>query len=283
MSNITIKRAGELLRSIFEILWDKSDGLTAREVLSHIPHVTKLTEEELSPSPNTNTPRYEKIVRIATIPISQVGWLAKDEKGLWRITQDGYDACSRFTNVQDFYLEALRLYNERRRAIPENVMTLEIAQEAAWAQIKKHLHNLSPNELQVMLAELLRVMEYYPSWMAPLEKHRGKINLIAYTDPLGVKGQRILAQIIHKGQAVTLEGIKSFASILGSNDFGMIVSLGGFTNEAIQELSLNTFQKITALDAVAFFNLWETYYDELSEETHLLLPLKAVYFLATSE
>jgi restriction system protein len=283
MSNITIKRAGELLRSIFEILWDKSDGLTAREVLSHIPHVTKLTEEELSPSPNTNTPRYEKIVRIATIPISQVGWLAKDEKGLWRITQDGYDACSRFTNVQDFYLEALRLYNERRRAIPENVMTLEIAQEAAWAQIKKHLYNLSPNELQVMLAELLRVMEYYPSWMAPLEKHRGKINLIAYTDPLGVKGQRILAQIIHKGQAVTLEGIKSFASILGSNDFGMIVSLGGFTNEAIQELSLNTFQKITALDSVAFFNLWETYYDELSEETHLLLPLKAVYFLATSE
>jgi restriction system protein len=283
MSNITIKRAGELLRSIFEILWDKSDGLTAREVLSHIPHVTKLTEEELSPSPGTNTPRYEKIVRIATIPITQVGWLAKDEKGLWRITQDGFDACSRFKNVQEFYLEALRLYNERRRAIPENVMTLEIAQEAAWAQIKKHLHNLSPNELQIMLAELLRVMEYYPSWMAPLEKHRGKINLIAYTDPLGVKGQRILAQIIHKGQAVTLEGIKSFASILGPNDFGMVVSLGGFTNEAKQELSLNTFQKITALDAVDFFNLWETYYDELSEETHLLLPLKAVYFLATSD
>ena len=283
MSNITIKRAGELLRSIFEILWDKSDGLTAREVLSRIPHVTKLTEDELKPSPNTNTPRYEKIVRIATIPITQVGWLAKDEKGLWRITQDGYDACSRFTNVQDFYQEALRLYNERRRAIPENMMTLEIAQEAAWAQIKKHLYNLSPNELQAMLAELLRAMEYYPSWMAPPEKHKGKINLIAYTDPIGVKGQRILAQIIHKGQAVTLEGIKSFASILGPNDFGMIISMGGFTNEATQELSLNNFQKITALDAVAFFNLWESYYNKLSEGSHRLLPLKAVNFLATNE
>ena len=283
MSNITIKRAGELLRSIFEILWNKPDGLTAREVLSRIPHITKLTEDEVKPSLNTNTPRYEKIVRIATIPIAQVGWLAKDEKGLWRITQDGYDACSRFANVQDFYQEALRLYNERRRAIPENVMTLEIAQEAAWAQIKKHLYNLSPNELQAMLAELLRVMEYYPSWMAPTEKHRGKISLIAYTDPIGVKGQRILAQIIHKGQAVTLEGIKSFASILGPNDFGMIVSIGGFTNEATQELSLNNFQKITALDAAAFFNLWEIYYNKLSEGYHRLLPLKAVNFLATSE
>ena len=283
MSSITIKRAGELLRSIFEILWAKPDGLTAREVLSRIPHVIKLNEDELRPSPNTSTPRYEKIVRIATIPIAQVGWLSKDKKGLWRITQDGYDACSRFANVQDFYQEALRLYDERRRAIPENVMTLEIAQEAAWTQIKKHLYNLNPNELQTMLAELLRAMEYYPSWMAPLEKQRGKINLIAYTDPIGVRGQRILAQIIHKGQAVTLEGIKSFASVLGPNDFGMIVSMGGFTNEATQELSLNNFQKITALDAVSFFNLWEMHYNKISEGYHHLLPLKAVNFLATNE
>ena len=283
MSNITIKRAGELLRSIFEILWDKSDGLTAREVLSRIPYVTKLTEDELKSSPGTLTPRYEKIIRIATIPITQAGWLAKDEKGLWHITQDGYDACNRFVNVQDFYQEALRLYDERRRAIPENMMTLEVAQEAAWAQIKKHLYNLSPNELQTMLAELLHVMEYYPSWMAPPEKQRGKINLIAYTDPIGVKGQRILAQIIQKGQAVTLEGIKSFASILGPNDFGMIISMGGFTNEATQELSLNNFQKITALDAAAFFNLWESHYNKLSEGSHRLLPLKAVNFLATNE
>jgi len=283
MSNITIKRAGELLRGIFEILWDNPDGLTAREVLSRIPQVVKLTEEEISLSTGTNMPRYEKIVRIATIPITQVGWLAKNEKGLWYITNDGYEVCSGFSNVQDFYQEALRQSYERRRSIPENVMTLEVAQEAAWVQIKKHLFNLSLSELQTMLAELLRVMDYYPSWMAPSEKHRGKINLIAYTDPIGVKGQRILVQIIHKGQAVTQEGIKSFASILSTNDFGMIVSMGGFTNEAAQELSLVALQKISALDAVSFFNLWETYYGELSEDARRLLPLKAVNFLATRE
>jgi restriction system protein len=283
MSNITIKRAGELLRGIFEILWDNPDGLTAREVLSRIPQVVKLTEEEISLSTGTNMPRYEKIVRIATIPITQVGWLAKNEKGLWYITNDGYEVCGGFSNVQDFYQEALRQSYERRRSIPENVMTLEVAQEAAWVQIKKHLFNLSLSELQTMLAELLRVMDYYPSWMAPSEKHRGKINLIAYTDPIGVKGQRILVQIIHKGQAVTQEGIKSFASILSTNDFGMIVSMGGFTNEAAQELSLVALQKISALDAVSFFNLWETYYGELSEDARRLLPLKAVNFLATSE
>jgi restriction system protein len=283
MSNISVKRAGELLRGIFEILWDEPDGLTAREILSRVPHVTKLAEDELKPAPGTNAPRYEKAIRIATIPVVQVGWLEKDRKGHWRITQDGYNACNSFTSVHDFYQEALRLYNERRRAISENIITIEIAQEAAWVQIKKHLFNLSQNEIQAMFAELLRAMEYYPSWMAPPEKQRGKISLIAYTNPMGIKGERILGQIIHKGQAVTLEGIKSFASILGSNDFGVIVSTGGFTNEAIQELGLNDLQKITALDAATFFDLWERYYDKLSEETHRLLPLKAVKFLAAND
>jgi restriction system protein len=120
--------------------------------------------------------------------------------------------------------------------------------------------------------------------MAPSEKQRGKINLIAYTDPIGIKGKRIVAQIIHKGQPVTLEGIKSFAAILGPNDFGVIVSMGGFTNDAIQELNINNnFQRITAFDTASFFNLWEMYYDKLSEEIHRFLPIKPVYFLCPNE
>ena len=88
-------------------------------------------------------------------------------------------------------------------------------------------------------------------------------------------------QIKHKGQAITLEGVKSFVSMLNPNDYGMILSVAGFTNEAGQELG--NFQKLTALDAAAFFKLWETYYDQLDEDVRRLLPLKAVYFLALTE
>jgi restriction system protein len=281
MSNITIQKAGELARSIFEILWDKPEGLPARAVLTQVPRVARLTDEDLMPSGNVNVPRYEKVVRVATIPLTQVGWLKKSEKGLWHITQAGYDACERFVNVQDFYHEALRLYEERRRAVPENIMTLELAQESAWAQIQNHLNSLDLVEIQGMVVDLLRAMGYFPAWVAPPEKQRGKVSLVAHTDPIGAKGQRILVQVKHKGQSVTLEGIKSFQSILGSNDFGMIVSIGGFTNEALRELI--NFQKITALDAASFFDLWRTYYDELKQEARRLLPLKPVYFLVPIE
>mgnify|MGYP001447624412 CR=1 FL=1 len=283
MSSVTIKRVGELLRSVFEILWNKPDGLTAKEVLSLIPKTTPLTEDELKYSPTTNLARYERIVRLATIPLVHAGWLIKTEKGRWYITEDGYQACRRFINVQDFYKEAMRLYEDRRQAAPESIMVMELAQESAWAQIEKHFHQLHHTKLQSMLAELLRAMDYFPSWIAPPEKERGNIDLIAFVDPIGAKGQRIIAQVKHKGQAVTLEGVRSFLSTLGSNDFGMIFSTGGFTNEAMQELASGNFQRITALDTSAFFDLWKQYYNQINQDTRHLLPLKIIYFLSRAE
>jgi restriction system protein len=283
MSNLTIKRLGELLRSVFEILWDKPDGLTAKEVFSLIPITNQLTEDELRYSPSSNLPRYERIVRLATIPLDHAGWLIKTEKGRWYITEDGYQACRRFVNVQDFYKEAMRLYEERKQAAPESIMVMELAQEAAWLQIEKHLLQLNHAKLQTMLAELLLAMDYHPSWIAPPEKERGRIDLIAFVDPIGAKGQRIIAQIKHKGQAVTLEGIRSFLSTLGTNDFGVIFSTGGFTKEAMQALASGNFQKITALDTSAFFDLWKQYYNQLSQKAQHLLPLKTIYFLSRDQ
>ncbi|MDO8754388.1 MAG: restriction endonuclease [Anaerolineales bacterium] len=280
MSNITIQRAGELLRSVFEILWDKPDGLTARQILSLLPQVTRLTAYELEYSQVSGTPKYEKFVRITTIPLAHAGWLLKNEKGRWYITEAGYRACKQFTNVQEFYQEALRLYNEHKRIAPESIMALEIAQESAWAQIEKHLLRLKNTELQIMTSDLLRCMGYFPSWMAPPEKQRGHIDLIAFTDPLGVRGHRIVTQIIQKGQSVTLEGVKGFLPILGPRDFGMIISISGFTRDAAQELSTEHFEKVTALDANAFFELWKKYYAELSQETRYLMPVEAVHFLS---
>ena len=280
MSNVTIKRVGELLRCVFEILWNKPDGLSAKEVLSLIPRSIQLTEEELKYSSITNLPRYERIVRLASIPIVHAGWLIKTEQGRWYITEDGYQACRKFVNVQDFYKEAMRLHEDLRQSPPESIMIFELAQESSWTQIEKHFRQLHHTKLQAMLAELLRAMDYFPSWIAPPEKSRGHIDVIAFVDPIGAKGRRIIAQVKHKGQAITLEGVRSFSSTLGTNDYGIIFSTGGFTNEAMRAIASGVFDKITALDTGAFFDLWKQYYSQLSQEIRHLLPLKSIYFLS---
>jgi restriction system protein len=281
MVQITLHRVGELLRIVFELLWDKPDGLPAKDVFALIPELTQLTEYEIGFSSLSNTPRYERIVRLATVPLVRVGWLVKNNKGRWHITEDGRQACKKFTNAQELYKEALRLYEERRQVAPDIVMNAETAEEKAWEQIQKYLQEKKPPEFQSMIAALLRAMGYYVAWVAPAEKNRGHIDIVAHVDPIGARGPRILVQVKHKGQVLTMEGLKTFLSILGQNDFGLLVSTGGFTGDAKEELRTEAFHKVTALDLETFFDLWISHYDKLSQDARNLIPLKLIYFLSS--
>lgn len=72
-----MKRAGELLRSVFKILWNKPEGLTAKEVLSLIPKVVRLTEDELRYSPETNSLHYQEVRYM--LPLKSVHFLSSLE------------------------------------------------------------------------------------------------------------------------------------------------------------------------------------------------------------
>ena len=283
MVQITLHRVGELLRIVFELLWDKSDGLSAKDIFALIPELTQLTEYERGFSSLSNTPRYERIVRLATVPLVRVGWLVKSNKGRWHVTEEGRQACKNFTNAQELYKEALQLYEEYRQTTPDIVMNVEIAEEKAWEQIQKYLQEKTPLEFQSMVAALLRAMGYYVAWIAPAEKNRGHIDVVAHVDPIGVKGPRILVQVRHKGQVLTIAGLKTFLSVLGQNDFGLLVSTGGFTADAKEELRTEAFQKVTALDLETFFDLWIGHYNKLSQDARNLIPLKLIYFLSSLE
>jgi restriction system protein len=280
MSQITLQRVSELLRIVFELLWDKPDGLPAKDVFALIPDLTKLTEYELGFAPSTNTPRYERIIRLATIPLVKVGWLVKNNRGRWHVTEEGRQACRKFTNVQELYREALQLNEDHRQIIPDFVITVETAEEKAWEQIQKYLQEKNLPDIRTMIAALLQALEYYIAWVAPAEKNRGHIDIIARADPIGAKGSRILVQIKHKGQVLTVEGLKAFLSVLGQNDYGLLVSTSGFTEDAKAVLQTQAFQKVTALDLETFFDLWIDHYDKLSQDARNLIPLRLIYFLS---
>lgn len=279
MADITLSRIGELLRSVFELLWNKPDGLPAKEIIAFLPEITQLTEFERGYSPPTNIPRYERIIRLATIPLVKAGWLVKNNKGRWYITEEGRQACRRYPNAQELYKEAIRLFEERRQSAPAVIMTVEEAEEKAWEQIQRYLQEARRIEFQTLAADLLEAMGYHVAWTAPAEKERGQIDIVAYVDPIGAKGPRILVQVKHKGQAITMEGLNAFLSVLGANDYGLLISTGGFTTEVKEEIRIDAVQKTTLLDLESFFDLWVKHYGKLSQEAQNRFPLKIVYFL----
>jgi restriction system protein len=280
MADVTVTRVGELLRSVLELLWNKPEGIPAQEILSYIPQITQLTEYEKGYAPPTNIPRYERIVRLATIPMVQAGWLVKNNKGRWFITEEGRQACRRFRGPQDLYKEALDRLEIVKQGAPTYAMTVEEAEEKAWEQIQRYLQSTRRVAFQGMAADLMKAMGYHVAWIAPPEKDHGRIDLVAYTDPIGAKGPRILVQLQHKGQPVTMEGLKSFLSVMSDGDYGLLISTGGFTYEVSEARRKETFKKTTLLDLENFFDLWVRYYDQLSEEARTRFPLTKIYFLS---
>jgi restriction system protein len=279
MADVTLNRIGELLRSVLELLWSKPEGMPAREILAFLPEITPLTEYEQGYSPGVSTPRYERIVRLATIPLVRAGWLVKSNKGSWYITDEGRQACRKFPNARELYREALRLFEDAKQGAPGFAMVVEEAEEKAWEQIQKYLLGTTRTEFRTLVADLIRAMGYHVAWVAPPEKDHGQIDIVAQTDPIGVRGPRILVQVKHKGQPVTLEGLTAFLSLLGANDYGLFISSGGFTNEVVEETRIDPTQHTTLLDAGSFFDLWLEYYDKLSDEARHRLPLRKIYFL----
>ena len=279
MADLEPQRIGEFIRIVFSRLWEEPSGLPAGDVLMYIPKATPLSDYEKSYYPSTTIPRYEKIIRLATIPLVKAGWLVKS-KGRWYLTEEGRRACRSFQGPEDFYKQAVQLLDEWRQSHSALTLVTEEAEEQAWAQIRQYLQAMKPYEFQDLAGELLKAMGYHVAWIAPPEKDHGRIDLVAYTDPIGAKGPRILVQLQHKGQPVTMEGLKAFLSVMSDGDYGLLISTGGFTYEVSEARRKETFKKTTLLDLENFFDLWVRYYDQLSEEARARFPLTKIYFLS---
>jgi restriction system protein len=279
MADVTLDIVGELLRGMFELLWTRPDGLPARDILVSLSDLPILADPESQYSSPGDISTKEKVLRLATLPLVKAGWLVKNDKGRWFITEDGRQACRTFPSPQDLYKEAVRLLEESRESAPLYAIALESAEEKAWELIQTYLQGARRVQFQTLIADLLKAMGYHLAWVAPPEKQHGHIDMVAYVDPLGVKGARILVQIKTKGQAVTLEGLKAFLAILGPEDYGLFISTGGFTNDVTEQIKSDLFRKTTLLNLEGFFDLWIKYYDELDQDARNRFPLKAVYFL----
>jgi restriction system protein len=283
MNSDSQQRVSELLRGVIELLWHRPDGLPAREVMNNLPDIVKLTGHEIEIIPAINLPRYEWTIRMAIMPLVKAGWVAKTDKGQWRLTEEGRSACRRFPSSQKLFSEALRLSEDAREKTSEILVSLDVVREKAWETIADFIRGKTIMEIRQLMAFLLEAMQYHAIWVAPPQKDHGMIDVVANIDPLGAKANRILVQVKHTGQPVTLEGLKSFSSILGSNDFGLFFSTGGFTAESREAINKGSYQKINAMDLEKFFHVWLGHYEQLSREAHILLPLKAIFFLSPPE
>jgi len=293
MADVTVRRTGELLRKLFEILMAHPEGIRAKDALAELESKVELTDYEKGEYPSGGR-RFEKIVRFATVDCVKAGWMVKN-KGMWMITEEGRRAYRQYKDPEEFYREAQRLYRKwkkSRKALvspseteeeteeeKKATITFEEAEEQAWSEIENYLKTMPPYDLQRLVAALLKAMGYHVSWISPPGKDGG-IDILAWNDPLGTKPPRIKVQVKREQNPTNVRTLRSFMALLGDNDVGLFVSTGGFTRDAETEARTQQSRQVTLVNLQRLFELWVEHLDKLDEEARDLLPLKPIYFLA---
>jgi len=285
MSKITQRRQGELVRGVFKLLLDHSEGLPAQEILEKLGEILPPTEFEKTTYPNhPDTRRYEHTVRFATIGPTKAGWLIKD-RGRWTLTETGRRAYQEFPDPEQFIKEAGRLYrqwaagqSEGAEDSPDAATTMEGAEEAAWAEIEEFLKAMNPYDFQQLIAGLLQGMGYHIQWVAPPGRDGG-IDIIANSDPLGIRGPRIKVQVKRRSEKAAIDSVRSLLALLSESDVGIFVAIGGFTREAEEEVRRQERRRLILIDLQRLFDLWVEHYNRVPESARRLLPIRPIYFL----
>lgn len=225
-----------------------------------------------------------------TIAPVKAGWLVKD-RGQWHLTDLGRAALESHTDPAKFAREASRLYKlwEEQRPESENeeeqevtvsaAATLEEAEEAAWSELENYLAELNPYDFQDLVAGLLKGKGYHVSYVSRPGADKG-IDIVAHTDPLGIKTPTIKVQVKRRQDKANVDSIRAFLAVLSGSDVGLFVCTGGFTKDAEEEARGQQLRRIMLINLKRLYALWVEHYSLIPEEHRHLLPLKPVYYLA---
>lgn len=301
MAEITIRRQGEIVQTLFRVLEPEPEGLQAKDAIARVESQLPLTDYERETFPNNpDVVRFPKVLRFATINSVKASWMRK-RGGTWTLTEEGRAALQAFPDPEDFFRESRRLYKQWKASQPDTeqptvsgegiggadeagdqtliaATSLEEAEEVARQAILDHLASMSPYDFQDLVGKLLEAMGYYVVWIAPKGKDGG-LDLLAQSDPLGVKGPRIKGQVKRRADTKTTEEeLRSFLSLIEPNDVGVFISLGGFSNDT-RAAARRSSRRITLIDGETLLGLWVEHYNEIDEDGRNLLSVKPVYFL----
>ena len=292
--NRTQACAAKTLYAVMQEMKRRGGSIPAKDIKSFVEATVELTPWELELAGKMKYIRWTNSFHFYSVDYVKAGYILKNN-GTWYLTPEGDEVMKR---PKDEVLQlARKAYREWKKAQgqepepEENPDTLEkdfvgedltLLESNAQDGIKKYIAAKGPYEFQDMVAALLRAMGYHTPFIAPKGKDGG-VDIIAYVDPLGAQTPRIKVQVKHKPDtSIGASDIRSLLGVLRSGDIALFVTSGSFSPDARNTAS-NSREFIRLIDGEDFIEMWQEYYDKMSDDDKNMLPLKRIAFLGSNE
>ena len=289
--------SAKTMYAAMSILSKNGGSMPIRMLMGEIENSITLSDWEKEHL-GTGNIRWQSNMHFTSVDYVVAGFLIK-KKGIWTITPEGEEAMKLGADkLREVASERYRAwYNskepktetnpanhseEETNPSKENIIELETLEERAANGIREFLKNKNPYEFQDLVASLLKAMGYYIQSVAPRGKDGG-IDIVAYVDPLGAQTPRIKVQVKHKPDTVTgASDVRALLGVLKAGDIALFVTSGTYSADARHAASSGD-KFIRLIDGDEFINMWQEYYDKMSDEDKNQLPLKRISFLGNNE
>ncbi len=280
------------------ILSKNGGSMPIRLLMQEIEKAIELSSWEKEILENTGNIRWQSNMHFTSVDYVRAGFLIK-KKGAWTITPEGEEAlklgaekmrdlawkrynewyCSKELNVE---VKPASRPEEENDPAKETLIELETLEERAANGIREFLKSKNPYDFQDLVAALLKAMGYYIQSVAPKGKDGG-IDIVAYVDPLGAQTPRIKVQVKHKPDTVTgASDIRALLGVLKAGDIALFVTSGTYSADA-KHAATSGDKFIRLIDGDEFIQMWQEYYDKMSDDDKNMLPLKRIAFLGNNE
>ena len=287
--------ATKTLYAVMKEMSRRGGSMPAKELYPFVNENVELTDWEKEPAGKMQYIRWTNSFQFYSIDYQKAGFIVK-KSGNWYLTPEGEAALKKTPEeVMNIANDAYHAWKKARdiednpdeeptdnTAESDNSMKLEQLESDAREGIKAFIASKDPYEFQDMVAALLRAMEYHTPFIAPKGKDGG-IDIIAYLDPLGAKTPRIKVQVKHKPEtAIGASEVRALSGVLKAGDIALFVTSGTYSADARNAASGND-KFIRLIDGNDFIEMWQEYYDKMSDDDKNMLPLKRISFLGNNE
>ena len=287
--------ATKTLYAVMKEMSRRGGSIPAKEIYPFVNENVALTDWEREPAGKMQYIRWTNSFQFYSIDYQKAGFIVK-KNGTWYITPEGEKVLKK--SPEDVMNLARAAYIEWKKlrdievgpddeptdetAEKDNSMNLDLLESDAREGIKRYIVSKSPYEFQDLVAALLRAMGYHTPFVAPKGKDGG-IDIIAYLDPLGAQTPRIKVQVKHKPDtAIGASEVRALSGVLKAGDIALFVTSGTYSADARNAASGND-KFLRLIDGDEFIEMWQEYYDKMTDDDKNMLPLKRISFLGNNE
>jgi restriction system protein len=214
--------------------------------------------------PNTRSVKWQKI-----LPLTAVSQGALHELG---------SALTLFQlkNYGDEFIEATEGKVEVSEQEDDETVasvTAEVQQTTEDFILRNLAKHLKGYSLQAFIANLLGTMGY-----RTIESKRGPdegVDIIAHRDELKLEPPIIKVQVKSTEGTVGRSEVQALLGCLGAGEYGLLVTLGGYSNQALDFAKSKS--TIRLINGEALVNLVMDHYEDLDPKFRSLIPLRRAY------